>query len=337
MSPGSRETILPTRTAIWAGTTFALLVLGDLGIAAFQLAYGYFSGQGLDVAVPEFLAGAGLLLLATYAASYQLRRLARQLGHLAGLRRRVVMAQYDPPCGPGVAGALLDGSFDIAEIKAMMIDLAQRGYLTRTVVAEGEIWTHAASQAGLRSSERRLLRRLFATRNRLTLPAMSGYLYDVRREVHDAILAEGQAAGLIAPITPARHTLRELHHIVLLLGYGVSGLMLIGWLTDPSHLLAINYPRYPVHLWQLLFIVGQIAIVLGVAGTAYARSFITARGLDLSTDIAGFYLFIRLVFTDPGRDLSQSDSQKYYPYAVAFRLAARLPAQQHDWDVLLRS
>jgi hypothetical protein len=332
------ENILPTRRAIWFSTVLGVLALFDLGWAAEQLAYAYFSGEGLDADVPTYLFAAALFLFATYAASYQLRKICRQLGHLHGLRRRVVMAQYDAPCSPGVAGALVDGEFDLAEIKGTMIYLAQRGYLERTPdPAGGEVWSVGREDVSdLRPSEVTLIVTLFANSYNLRLPAMADRLGAASKAIHDEILADGRAAGFIHPAPVVPELVRFFHQLALGTGYFVITIMFMELIFDWHNTTTILYPRYPVHLWQLLFIIALILIVLVVAGGAYVRAFVTARGMDLSADIAGFYLFIKKVFENPNRYLAKSDIEKYYPYAVAFRLPAKLPDEAAEqWQILL--
>jgi hypothetical protein len=330
------ENILPTRRAIWLGATFGAMALVNLGWASQQLAYAYFSGEGFDVDVPMFLLVAGLFLLATYAASYQLRKVLRQLGHLHGYRRRTIMAEYDPPCSPGVAGALLDGDFDVAEVKAMLISLDQRGFFTRTPFPGGENWTlsHTTTDK-LTHSESVLIKSLFANVDTLQLPAMLDRLSGTG-SVHDAVLTEAREAGLLVRPTASSLLLSSLLNVARGFGYFVIGLMFSELIFDWDAVSVIHYPRYPVHLWQLLFIVALIAIIVIVAGGAYVRAFVTARGQDLSVDIAGFYYFIKMVFADPARYQAQTDLVKYYPYAVAFRLPAKLPKDtETNWDVLI--
>ncbi|HSX02398.1 MAG TPA: hypothetical protein VLI05_03750 [Candidatus Saccharimonadia bacterium] len=331
------ENILPSRRTIWAGAIFGALALIDLSFTAWQLAYAYFSGQGLDADVPSFLIDAGLFLFAAYAASYQLRKIFRQLGHLHGLRRQVVIAEYDLPCSPGVAGALLDGDFDLAETKGMMIYLNQQGYLVRTPTADGEVWTVGRDDlSGLRPSEATLLVSLFAVADKLILPIMADRLSLASHATHDDILAEGRAMGLIKPAPKVPKFFLALHGVALNIGYAIIAFMFFLDIFFWHDVVTVNYPRYPVHLWQLLFIVALVLVVLSVAGGAYVRALVTARGLDLSTDIAGFYLFIKTVFAHPGAYLAKSDLEKYYPYAVAFRLPVTLPdGADEQWAILL--
>jgi hypothetical protein len=313
------EQILP-RYQIFLYAGLGALGAFDMTYASAQLAYGYFTGIGLDVTQSDFIHDAMLFLALTYVCAYALRALFRYWGLRRTLNQRLVIANYEAPCPPAVAGVLYDGIFDTGEVTAALLDLEYRGFVEQDEAKDGQKYIKrlSANPEDLLPFEQLFLDELFGLEAEIRLSKLDPRLMQAGQAMHDRIYQQALAEGLIRRPNSWDRLFAMINTGLANFGFAAAFIVATHSL-DPSTY-TITCPCYPVYAWQLGFIVLQLGILIAVCGQAYRAALLSQSGRDLQVQLAGFYLFLKVAYVERLSSLSPEEQAKYYPYAVALRL-----------------
>jgi hypothetical protein len=228
-------------------------------------------------------------------------------------RAAPVAVRFTPPDGlrPGQLGTLVDERADARDVTATLLDLAVRGHVTITEVADddAEDWTLTRTgepDDGLLTYERRLLDGLFADRLTVRLSEVRGTftstMSDVQRLLYEDVTARGWFRGDPSAARTGRAALGALA------------------------LLAALAATVALAVWTTFAVLGVAAVVVAVAvlattGAAPAR---TARGTAVLQETQGFRRYLETAEADQLRlEESLHVFSRHLPFAVAFGLTER--------------
>lgn len=314
MSPKKLDALTVTFTLAYAAVTLFTLTLG-----AVQLGWAYFSGHGLDVDVATFLVVGLIFLLVAYATMRKLHQMMFLLGLKRRAKEQIIIAEYDlEGITPVEAGIIIDTYSNHQELSSILKQLQHKKWIEIERHQSKAVIVQNLSGDELTKSEQVFYFKLFSRTNRLELPLAADYVKKAFSEMTDSISEDLKARGLIKPKASTIRT--KLDKFLRGVALFFQIIVLMSLFSPDSY--RVLYPRYPVHLWQLVYILLLIGIVVGVPLYSYLQEVYSKKGWDTYRRVAGLYLFLKVALKDQlqTRHLANSELKKYEAYALAFGL-----------------
>ncbi|MBI1884623.1 MAG: DUF2207 domain-containing protein [Chlamydiae bacterium] len=229
--------------------------------------------------------------------------------------RGTIAVSYEPPKGmtPGEVGTLIDERADLRDVTATLVDLAVRGYLSISEVADDDFVFRKTDKADgllLKRHEEILLKVLFSEGNERKLSSLQNRLYLHLENIQNAIYEELVRGGyfVASPKTVrGRYKAR---------GYLIAGLGLLFFFIGIYHpqILFLTLPCVP------LFIAGLLS---GLIFILFARFMPrkTAQGVLALEEIKGLEEYISRAEKEMFQKVdTKSLFEKLLPFAMCLGL-----------------
>jgi len=306
--------------SIGLAQAYAAMVFGTLSFASYQLWHAYSSGEGLDASSVEFIGPAIMFLVAAIGAAAQLRRVTLRLALRRQAKAETVIHEHEILLSPIEAGIMIDAYSNSNEILATLTSLEIKGYLDDSLSGGQSGLRLRQSEQQLTVDEAIFLKHMFNSTSEISESDVDSALRAAGSEMHKAAFKRLLANGDV----PLLSAWGKIQYFVLrtfsIVGFAI-GLLLFSLLFNENSY-RINYPRYPVELWQLGFIVLLMLILVAVPLQAYFTKVFTKRGMEKYRQAAGLYMYIETVLKGKFEDghLAKSERDYYLPYAQALGL-----------------
>jgi len=217
-----------------------------------------------------------------------------------------VVVEFGPPkdLRPAQLGLLLDEAADSKDVTATIVDLAVRGHLTITEMADKKDWLFAwkaGEVASLQPYEQTLLDGLFAGRQQVKLSELRGTFAPTLKRVEGQIYSDGMSRNVFATRPDYARA-----------GWGCLGVGIIGLGFALAFLLGVAFG------WGLAGVaVALVGFVL--AGMYRAMPQRTAFGRDLLLHTLGFRLYMTTAEKYRQQFAAKADIfTQLLPYAIVF-------------------
>lgn len=300
---------------------FGLMTIAILIFSAYQLAWGYFTGQGLDINLYTFCIEALVFLVTAYFATTQLTSLLAWFGLRRRAKQHTIIAQYDiSDVSPAEAGVMLDTMSGKSELLAMIRGLEAKKHLSVAVTPASARLQHLDGREELSDEEKVFIRELFRDGSILTLPVDRVKLLQAYKVTEKSIAQALVRKGYIPEQHRAPVAVYEARQVLKIVSYVVQFILFIGLFQSETW--QISYPRYPVQLWQLIFVALLLVIVVYLPALAYWRERYSPQGWEVYRKVSGLYLYMEVALRQQLRQraLAPSELAKLEPYALAFGL-----------------
>jgi|GEM_PF-4512662 len=289
--------------------------------AAYQLGWGYLTGQGLDVNLADYMLEAPLFLLIAFHATYQLQGLLAWRGLKRRAKQQIIVAEYEfNEISPAEAGVMLDTFSGESEYIAMLRSLEYKGWITVDIRSTEATIIYRGSGAVLSSEESLLAKALFSRVNILRLPMDRVVLQRAFVKVKTSIAESLTSQGFLPVSKPMSTAYKLIDYVLRSVAILFQSVLLINLFQKESW--HINYPRYPVQLWQLIYIVVLAIVVVCLPLRSYLHERYSPRGWEVYRKVAGYYLYLEVALLQQLRTktLPSKELEKINPYALAFGL-----------------
>lgn len=298
---------------------YAVMVFSILTLASFQEWHAYSSGEGLDVSSTDFISIAALFLVAAIGAAAELRRITLRWGLRRQAGRQIVTAEYRIALSPVEAGVMMDAYSDSNEVAAVLSSLQANGNLT-TEMHDGAQCARIANRQTLGRDEKVFVDNLFGADDLITTDYLRRHAAEAGKHMQKEAYQRMLSAGDMPVLTGLSKVNFFVLKVLTIVGFGIGAMLFIAIFMPESYV--INYPRYPVYAWQLIFIALTYAVLLVVPAQAYFTRVFSREGMEKYREAAGLYGYIEIVLMGhfDNETLAKSERDYYLPYAQAFGL-----------------